>query len=275
MKRLAGQTALVTGAASGIGLALARNLCREGMQVALVDVAEEGLDRAVTELVDAGYRAHGFRCDVADERQVGDLRAAVRERFGEVHLLCNNAGIVGGGGEVWELESEQWASLLGVNLWGVIHALRAFVPEMLAGGKEGHVLNTASVAGLCTGDGAYGVTKHAVVALSETLYRSLKAKGAPLGVSVLIPGLTDTGIIAKDDPSPFADRWLAGAAEGHFQDPELVALKAIDCIRKERFWVIPNERYREPAVRRVTDAFEGINPRLQAEALPGFPGPGW
>jgi NAD(P)-dependent dehydrogenase (short-subunit alcohol dehydrogenase family) len=280
MQEFADRVAVVTGAASGIGFALAQALCEEKMKVVLADVREDDLGLAVARLAQAGGTAIGVPCDVSDAAQVVHLRERALEEFGEVQLLCNNAGVIGPAGPVWTLSTAEWDKVMGINLNGVIHGLRAFVPSMLEQGCECHVVNTASVAGLLPGDGAYGVTKHAVIALSEATYSSLKAAGAEVGVSVLVPGLTATAIVERSGPEEveqegFRRQWLAQADLGHFQRPSLVAAKALDCIRKGSFWIVPNERYRPASVQRVTDAFEAANPRPLDELLPGFPGAGW
>ncbi len=199
---LEGKVAVVTGAASGIGRALADRWATEGMKVVLADVEEGPLGAARDELDDAGAEVLAVVTDVSDGDQVDALAAATLEHFGAVHLVCNNAG-VGGGGLSWEASRDDWAWVLGVNLWGVIHGIRAFVPHLVAQG-EGHVVNTASIAGFAYAPmmGAYNASKAAVVALSETLKSELALSGVAVGVTVLGPGWVNTRILESDRNRP-------------------------------------------------------------------------
>lgn len=209
MRELKGRTAVITGAGSGIGAALARRAAAEGMNVVLADiqlveaaaVAEEiGTDRALA-----------VHCDVADEASVTALADAAYARFGSVDLLCNNAGIVPGGRHrrVWEYTPGDWHWSIGVNLYGVVHGLRTFVPRMIAQGTPAHILNTASVAGMVSGSGSacYGAAKHAVVRATEALYAGLREEQVPIGVTMLCPGLVRTRIYDAERlrPAEFAD----------------------------------------------------------------------
>jgi NAD(P)-dependent dehydrogenase (short-subunit alcohol dehydrogenase family) len=204
MREFAGKVAVVTGAASGIGRALAERCAKEGMHVVLADIEPAALDRAATELSAGGAEVLAVTTDVAKAGDVEALAQQTLEAFGAVHLLCNNAG-VGAGTTVWESTPADWEWVLGVNLWGVIHGVRAFVPIMLAQGDECHVVNTASIAGLIAGPGlgVYKVTKHAVVTLSETLHYDLAMRGAKIGVSVLCPEWVNTRIMesARNRPN--------------------------------------------------------------------------
>jgi len=182
MKMLEGKVAAVTGAASGLGRAMALAFAGEGMHAALADVDEPGLNSTLNEVQGRGVRAFAMRVDVSRYQEVESFCSKAIAQFGATHVVCNNAG-VSPLGAVWENTLADWQWILGVNLWGVIHGVRAFVPRLLAQG-EGHVVNTASVAGLISppGMGAYNVTKHAVVALSESLYHDLRSRGSPVGV---------------------------------------------------------------------------------------------
>lgn len=195
METFEGRTAVVTGAASGIGRALAERFCGLGMRVVLADVEAPALEKTTSELRDAGASVLPVVTDVSDGDAVDRLADAAEAEFGAVHLLCNNAG-VGGGGPIAQLTTTDWQWVLGVNLWGVIHGLRAFLPRMLASGEEGHVVNTASVAGLVAGPmmGPYNASKFAVVAISETLRAEMALSDAPIGVSVLCPSWVSTNI---------------------------------------------------------------------------------
>jgi NAD(P)-dependent dehydrogenase (short-subunit alcohol dehydrogenase family) len=213
MKDLAGKTAVITGAASGLGLEMARRAHALGMRLVLADVEPEPLSRIVNEVRGAGGVALGEVVDVAEDAQVARLAARAFAELGEVNLLVNNAG-VGGGGYVWETSEEEWRWVLGVNLMGVVHGLRHFVPRMIeanARGVPGHVVNTASIAGWLATPmfGVYSVSKHAVVALTETLHHDLRLAGATLGVTLLCPAFVPTGIARSERNRP---SHLAGAA---------------------------------------------------------------
>ena len=186
MTTLEGKIAVVTGGGSGIGRALALALAREGARVVVADINEADAAETVRQLAAAGAEGLAIRTDVADRRQVDALADRVFDRYGATHVLCNNAGVVVHGGleaATWE----DWQWVVGVNLWGVVHGLLAFVPRMIAGGEGGHVVNTASMAGLIAsqGLGVYNTTKYAVVGLSETLAKDLRPHG--IGVTVVCP----------------------------------------------------------------------------------------
>ena len=203
-----GRTAVVTGAGSGFGREFARIAARLEMNVVLADVQQDALDAVAEELQAGGARVLARKVDVAKAAEVEAMAAAAEARFGATHLLFNNAG-VGSGGLIWENSLSDWEWVLGVNLWGVIHGIRSFVPRMLAsakqdGGYAGHVVNTASMAGLLNAPnmGIYNVSKHAVVSLSETLYQDLGLIEAPIGASVLCPYFVPTGISASERNAP-------------------------------------------------------------------------
>jgi NAD(P)-dependent dehydrogenase (short-subunit alcohol dehydrogenase family) len=199
---LEGKVAVVTGAASGIGRALADRWASEGMKVVLADVEEGPLDAARDELDAGGADVLAVRTDVSDADQVDALAAATLDHFGGVHLVCNNAG-VGGGGPIWQAGLDEWEWVLGVNLWGVVHGIRAFVPHLVEQ-DEGHVVNTASIAGFAYAPmmGPYNASKAAVVAISETLKADLAMQGSKVGVSVLCPGWVNTRIHQSDRNRP-------------------------------------------------------------------------
>src|SRR5215510_3869880 len=208
MDRLGGRVAVVTGAASGIGLALAERFAAEGMKVVMADIEAPALETAA-----AGVRAKApavlpVRVDVSRPDDVERLARETYATFGAAHVICNNAGVAVLGA-VHEHSLADWQWVINVNLWGVIHGVRAFVPRMLAGGDEGHIVNTASMAGLTTAPfmSVYDVTKHGVVALSESMYKEFLVTGAPIGVSVVCPGLIKTNIMgsARNRPEALAE----------------------------------------------------------------------
>jgi NAD(P)-dependent dehydrogenase (short-subunit alcohol dehydrogenase family) len=213
MRDLAGRTAVVTGAGSGLGLEMARRAHLLGMRLVLADVEPAPLARIVEEVRAAGGFALGEVVDVADDAQVARLADRAFGETGDVGLLVNNAG-VGGGGYVWETGEKEWRWVLGVNLMGVVHGLRHFVPRMLeaeARGIGSHVVNTASIAGWLATPmlGVYNVSKHAVVALTETLFHDLRLAGSRIGVTLLSPAFVPTGIGRSDRNRP---AYLAEAA---------------------------------------------------------------
>jgi NAD(P)-dependent dehydrogenase (short-subunit alcohol dehydrogenase family) len=200
MKTFKDKVAVITGGASGLGREFANVAAREGMKLVLADVQLDALERAVEELKARGVRVIGAVCDVRKGEQVQALADAAIAEFGAVHLVFNNAG-VGSGGLIWENTEADWEWVMGVNVWGVIHGVRIFTRLMLEAAAsdaafEGHIVNTASMAGLLNAPamGVYNVSKHAVVSLSETLYHDLQLVGAPIGASVLCPYFVPTGI---------------------------------------------------------------------------------
>ena len=225
MQELKGRVAVVTGAAGGIGFAIAERFTAEGMKVALADIDAEVLDQAVDRLSAAGADVIGVVTDVSDAASVEALAEAVVARFGALHVAVNNAGIVNRG-LTWELTVEQWQHLLGINLWGVIHGVRSFVPRILATGEEGHVVNTASLAAvnIISRLAPYTASKHAVLGISDVLRLDLAEVGAPVGVSVLMPGRINSRM------NPIAER-----------PASVVADNVIDAIRRDRHYVYTDD----------------------------------
>jgi NAD(P)-dependent dehydrogenase (short-subunit alcohol dehydrogenase family) len=262
--------AVVTGGASGIGLALARRFAREGMRVVVADVERAALDEATAALADASGADNvlGVPTDVRDDDAVDALAVATFERFGTAHVLCNNAG-VGVGGLTWTVPPDRWRWAVDVNLLGVARGIRAFVPRMIEQG-EGHVVNTASAAGILTGPAMapYFATKHAVVALSESLHFDLELTGASVGVSVLCPEWVRTNIAdternrpsdvapVESGPVPGVDvdpemmRALIQGLIAGGMDPDDVAAQVVDAIRSGRFWILTHATTVESAHRR-------------------------
>ena len=196
MQDFDGKVAVITGGASGLGLAMAQRFGAAGMKIVIGDIETGALADAEASLQDAGVEVLGRRTDVAQSSELEALADAAYERFGAVHILANNAGIGGSPGAMWELSDDDWRWVIDVDLWSVIHGVRAFVPRMIEGGEQGHIINTASVAGLISGavGGPYTVAKFGVVALSEQLYFELGRAEHDIGVSVLCPGFVDTRI---------------------------------------------------------------------------------
>lgn len=225
MQSLTGRVAVITGAASGIGAAMAWRFARAGMKIVVSDVDAEAASATREALAAAGHEAIAARTDVADPVDVDALAERAYAHYGAVHLLCNNAGIVPGGRHraVWEYPLEDWKWSLDVNLLGVVHGIRSFIPRMLAQGTEGHVITTASVAGLVSGSGSvvYSAAKHAAVRTTEALYAALRERSAPIGVSVLCPGLVNTRIYESERSRPTALRPDGGPAD---EAPELKAI---------------------------------------------------
>jgi NAD(P)-dependent dehydrogenase (short-subunit alcohol dehydrogenase family) len=278
MREFTGKVAVVTGAASGIGRGLAEACAREGMKVVLADVDEAALSRAERELKDSGAEAVAVRTDVSKAEDVEALAQRTLDAFGAAHLLFNNAG-VGAGTTVWESTLEDWQWVLGVNLWGVIHGVRTFVPLMLKQGDECHIVNTASMAGLVSGPalGVYKVTKHGVVSLSETLCSELAIIKAKIGVSVLCPGGVNTRILDSERNRPAemqsatvtvgpvhpavaqADAMLRQLVEEGMQ-PLQVAELVFEAIRDGRFYILTHEDWKQHVRKRLNDILLGRNP---------------
>lgn len=282
MKNLDGKVAVVTGGASGIGRAVATRFAEAGMRVVLADIQEDALDRTAPELAAAGHQVIGVRTDVSVGESVEALAATVMAEFGAVHVLHNNAG-VGVGGYLWTHTQRDWEWVLGVNLWGVIHGVRVFVPLMISQGEPAHIVNTASMAGLISvpGLGAYNVSKHGVVTLSETLERDLRIAGAPIGVSVLCPGLVMTNIFEshRNRPGDISDEGqdpgllgLTAAADGPARadalesfgtmlTPEQVATAVLEGVVDDHFYILTHPEPARSLVRsRADDIIEARHP---------------
>ena len=253
MRSLRGKTAVITGAASGIGRALAYRLAREGMRLVVADVDR----RRLKELMPGLPGALAVRADVSRFADVESLARKAYARFGAVHLLCNNAGVAEYGA-VWEVPLARWRRILGVNLWGAIHGCLAFVPRMIAQGAAAHIVNTASMAGLVTPPlaGAYSATKHAVVALSEALVQDLALRRAPIGVSLLCPGWVATGLV---ESAPGADPVLRTLV-AHGISPEAVAERTLRAVRSGEFYVLTHPQMALAVRRRADDILAGRAP---------------
>lgn len=278
MNELRGQVAAITGAGSGFGREFARLGARLGMRLALSDIQQDALAAVAAELRDAGTELTSDIVDVANSAQVKQWSDRVVERFGGVNLLMNNAG-VGSGGYLWESTDSEWQWVMGVNLMGVVHGVQHFVPRMLeanARGQWAHVVNTASIAGWLAPPlmGVYNVSKHAVVALSETLFHDLQMAGSTIGVSVLSPAFVPTGIADshRNRPAGFnndkagatasqrrAQSATAKAVSSGKMTAEQVAQLTFDAIRANRFYVFTHPQIL-PSVQARFDAVLGGKP---------------
>jgi NAD(P)-dependent dehydrogenase (short-subunit alcohol dehydrogenase family) len=273
MRDFDGKVAVVTGAASGIGLALAEKAASDGMKVVLADVEEKALDAAVTDLRRREFEVLGVVTDVTKAESVEALRDRALAAYGKVHLVCNNAGVAGGGAvPIWETTPKDWQWVFGVNFWGVLNGVRTFLPLLLDQGEEGHVVNTGSIAGLVNGNGIYGVSKHAVVALSESMFSQLKLREAKVGVSVLCPGFVSTRIYEADrnrpaelqnenaaPVDPEARRAMSRVVtEG--TPPSEVAEKVFEGIREERLYIITHDNFDEAIRSRFENVLGRKNP---------------
>ncbi len=272
MEDLNGRVAVVTGAASGIGLGMAEGFLGEGMKVVLADVDSSALDATCKTLAEAGGSVLAVPTDVSDPSQVESLRDSALAAFGQVHVVCNNAG-VGGGGPIWQVPMEVWHWIFGVNVFGVVHGIRSFVPLLMAQG-EGHVVNTASAAGLISSPflGPYCATKHAVVAMSETL--AFELADTNVGVSVLCPMWVKTRIHESDRNAPpgvaeamasqLADfegmKDIVAGLVGGGLEPSVVAGKVIAAVKAGEFYVLPHDEVREAVVSRAESASQGTLP---------------
>jgi NAD(P)-dependent dehydrogenase (short-subunit alcohol dehydrogenase family) len=266
MQELDGKVAVVTGAASGIGLALAEMFVAEGMKAVLADVDERRLGEVETALTSRGAEVAAMVCDTSSEAAVTELASLAVSRFGGAHVLCNNAGIAGGG-DAWIGSMDEWTRVVGVNLYGVVYGIRAFLPIMTEQG-EGHIVNTASMAGLLPmpGMAPYNVTKHGVVALSEGLYLELKATASPVEVSVLCPGWVRTRIMeheASIGTTPMA-ALMQDVARSSIDNegiaPAEVAQQVLDAIHRDQFWILTHAEMGAAAVGRIERAAAQVNP---------------
>lgn len=275
MKELAGKVAVITGAASGIGRAMADTFGRQGMKVVIADVQQDALETAAGELSADGVEVLPVPTDVSREADVQALARQALDAFGGVHVVCNNAGVFAGG-LCWESSVQDYEWVLGVNLWGVVHALRTFVPILLAQDSEAHIVNTASMAGVTNGplSGVYSMSKHAVVSLSESLYHDLAMRQSKIGVSVLCPEAVNTGIGTSERNRP--DKWRAvdqaPSPEREFVEqslrdftrkgvgPDVLAERVLQAVRDDRFYILAEGAWRRMCETRLEDVRLTRNP---------------
>jgi NAD(P)-dependent dehydrogenase (short-subunit alcohol dehydrogenase family) len=280
MNDFKGRTAVITGAASGFGLQCSRIAAQLGMNVVMADVQADALAMAVAEVEALGAAVLPYRLNVADAAQVDAMAVATRERFGAPHFVFNNAG-VGSGGLIWENTAKDWEWVLGVNLWGVVHGVRAFTPMMLEAaaadaGYQGHIVNTASMAGLLNPPnmGVYNVSKHAVVSLSETLYQDLSLVTEQVHAHVLCPFFVPTGITQsgrnrpdelKDDRPPTRSEMIAKAmsdkavGSGKVSAADVAGM-VFDALRANRFYIYSHPHALASVQTRMDDVVQGRNP---------------
>lgn len=272
MQEFEGRVAVVTGGGSGIGLALARRFAQEGMKVVLGDFDGEALEAAVAALTQEEHEVLGVRMDVTQQEDVERLRDEAIERFGGVHVLCNNAGVIDSAAvPIWESTEADWDWVFGINFDGVLRGVRTFVPTMIAQDEPGHVVNTASVAGLIAGSGIYGVSKHSVVALTEALYQSLQMEGAKVGASVLCPPFVQTKIFQSARNRPGASEVDPLNRHSLVEDgmlPEEIADFVVEGIREERFYLAPFASFNEAIEERAANVVARRNwvPRAMRDA---------
>ena len=281
MKTFRDRVAVITGGASGLGRAMAERFAREGMKIVIADIDAAALDRTAIEIRSTGARVLAVRTDVSRAAEIEALARAALDEFGAAHLVVNNAG-VGPLGAVWESTERDWLWTLGVNLWGVIHGVRVFTPILLEqavkAGTEGHLINTASVAGLISppGMGAYNASKHAVVALTETLHHDLARRTDKVKCSLLCPAYVPTGIAdsernrpealrdanrAKSDEQLALEDGLRKAVHSGKISAADVAERVFDAVRDERFYILTHERIKSAIAARMEDILGGANPR--------------
>jgi NAD(P)-dependent dehydrogenase (short-subunit alcohol dehydrogenase family) len=276
MNEFKGKVAVITGAASGIGRGIVERCVSEGMKVVLADIEEADLAKAETELKTAGGTVLAVRTDVSKRNDVESLARQALNAFGQVHLLFNNAGVAAGGAP-WEATWNDWEWVIGVNLWGVIHGVKVFTPIMLAQNTECHIVNTSSAAGLIVGSGSatYAATKHAVVALSESLYLSLQQRNSLVKASVLCPGLVRTNIAdaerhrpqeLRNEPVKMTPEMQAGLAAFKAtmetgMPPLQVADAVFDAIRKEQFYILSHPEWTEVIQLRTDKLLRMENPQ--------------
>ena len=279
MDDFSGKTAVITGAASGIGLELAKQFGAAGMNLMLADVERPALDRAEAELREAGYPVSAREIDVRDHDQIIDLDHAARDRFGNVHVLCNNAG-VGAGGPVADPDNlEAWRWTIDINLWGVIYGCKVFLPGMIEHGEQCHIVNTASMAGLGSAPmmGPYNISKYGVVALSETLSKEMQIMQTAVGVSVLCPAFVATGIANSDRNMPddvratLPKRAASSGMQAQIEamvaggiNTEVVGQHVLDAVRNDRFWILTHDESKASVTARANDIVNGVNPSMRA-----------
>ena len=287
MKDVKDKVAVVTGAASGIGRGMAETFVAAGMKVVLSDIESGALEATTRALRDAGADVHAVHTDVSRAEQVEELAKQTLSKYGAVHVLCNNAGIATGigGGASWKSSLNDWHWIMGVNLMGVVHGIRSFLPLMIEQDTEAHIVNTASLAGLIPSSALYGTTKFAVVGLSESTYLELQRDGYKPKMSVLCPGFVDTNIVdsERNRPAEYADqtprqmrpdaeafrKWFSELLKNSLS-PREVGKQVLAAIREERFYILTHPEWQPLIEQRMKDILSGSNPTPRP--LPGIEG---
>lgn len=279
MREFKNKVAVITGSASGIGRGLAERCIQEGMKVVLADIEPPALEQAEKELKAKGGDVLAVQTDVSKESDIKELAKRTLDKFNAVHLLFNNAGVVCVGSPVWEMTQFDWQWMMGVNLWGVIHGLKVFVPIMLRQGSDCHIVNTASIAGLSTmPDTAYAMTKHGIVGLTEALHLQLRQIDAKIRVSVLCPGLIKTRIFesARNRPTELQNGDVNQTDTPQQQaalkrvlemvetamSPAQYADKVFTAINENKFYILSEDRYRENVRQRMDIILKDGTPEL-------------
>lgn len=265
MDQFTDRVAVVTGAGSGMGKAFAVRWAQEGMKVVAADIDQPTLDATVAELNAAGHQAIGVRTDVSDAAAVQHLADEAVSAFGGVHILCNNAGVEGFlAGAIWEATEKDWTWTVDVNYWSVVNGLRSFVPLMLAQDEPAHIVNTASMTAVISASNMYGITKHAVLALSEVLNNDLRERNAKIGVTALCPGTIATNLFhgnrnrpehlrndaggAVDDAAELREKMHAILSEG--MSPDEVANRLVDAVRRNALYLLTDHDWDDQVIAR-------------------------
>lgn len=284
MESLHGKTAVITGGASGMGRAFADRFAKAGMRIVVADIEQGALDAAVEELRGSGAEAIGVRTDVSSEDDMRSLAQRALDEFGQVNVVCLNAGVSGGNGPIETLSAADWQWTLGVNVWGIIHGIAAFLPHLKEHG-DGHVVITASIAGLTSFPGAapYNTSKHAAIAIAETMFSELRDAGSTVGVTCLCPGIVNTRIIESErnrpeelrrphipaEPTPQQIETHKAVLEifGQAKPPHEVADLVYDAVLEKRFWVFTDEVYTPSIIERLDSIRDRIDPPARGSLI--------
>ncbi|MDE2891293.1 MAG: SDR family NAD(P)-dependent oxidoreductase [Chloroflexota bacterium] len=276
MREFAGKTAVITGAASGMGYAFAERFAAEGMNVVLADIETDALNAAVTRLEQQERNVLGVEVNTMRRETLENLRDQAVDRYGKIHVLCNNAGVTSrqdagiGAFPVWKVPDSTWDWVMGVNFWGVLYGVQVFVPHMLEHGETGHIVNTSSVMGLVPSGSAYGVAKHGVLTLTEGLWHHLRAANSNVSASVLCPGFVNTQITdaERNRPEEFGET-IEGTPEqraffqtllGEGMDPSDVAELVWRAMVDDQLYILPHAGWREIVRGRVEAILNGGEP---------------